>query len=75
MAASPPFKVHRYGEYVASVRYLEDAAALVAGHPGATIRYRAHHGPVLWREGSEAFSAGDSYDDTASLCMERLNCK
>src|SRR3990172_8450352 len=71
MSGSPRFKVYRYGKYVASCKYLEDAAALVAGHPHGQIKY--DHGYTLWREGQEEFSAGESYDKVARICMGRLN--
>ena len=39
MAASPRWKVYRDGEYVASFKYLEDAACLVDGHLWRGIMY------------------------------------
>jgi len=71
MAASPLWKVYRGGEYVASCRYPEDAAVLVAAAPSeAEIRYR--HRLVVWRKGAEAFSAGESYDRAAQVMHERV---
>ena len=72
MAVSPCYKVYARGKYVASCRYLEDAASLVAlNGEGSEIRYR-HDGPVLWREGREEFLAGESFDRVAQVAGERL---
>lgn len=70
MASSPPFKVYSaHGEYVASVKYLEDAAALIAScyTEGATIRWG--HSTILWTEGKESQPAAESYDFVASHCL------
>lgn len=70
MAASPKYKVYADGEYVASVKYAEDAAAIVAFRgEGTTIRYS--HGATLWTEGKESFSAAESYDRTAVVIWQR----
>jgi hypothetical protein len=64
MAASPRFKVYAAdGEYRGSLKYVEDAAALVAllGR-GATIR--DGHRKVVWTEGVDG-DAADSYDTVA----------
>lgn len=63
MAASPRFKVHSpRGEYIASCKYLEDAAALVAAYgDGARIidrRWRV----LCWLEGQETQPAAESFD-------------
>lgn len=50
----PPWKVYRHGEYIAALKYPEDAAAMVPA--GGHIKW-SHRGPILWAEGSEAFSA------------------
>lgn len=72
MAAAPEFKVYNLvNEYLGAVKRLEDAAVLVSVQgEGATIRYG--HDAVLWIEGSEGWSAGESYDQTAAICAERL---
>lgn len=72
MARSPEFKVYNpEGEYIAAMKHLEDAAAVVALYgEGTTIRYG--HTRVLWREGAEKFQAQYSYDGTAAICRERL---
>lgn len=76
MAATPRLKVHNpSGEYVASCKYYEDAANLAASYgAGAVIRHAdlssAHN--VIWREGSERISAGESYDEAAAIMMERV---
>jgi hypothetical protein len=60
MGASPKWKVYRGTEYVASCKYIEDAAAICAmSGDGATIRNG--HTVIVWREGIDG-SAGDSYD-------------
>lgn len=72
MAGSPRFKVFRGKEYVASCKYPEDAAAIVATSPtGATIR--DGHTTVVWNEGREAQPAGESFDFVASTIYARLN--
>ena len=68
MAASPRFKVYSAtDEYVAAVKYAEDAAALAMLHgEGATIR--DGHRKVIWTaSGSMA-----SYDEVAEVIYERI---
>lgn len=69
---TPQFKVYRNKEYIAACRYAEDAAALVS-LAGGEIRWG--HSAVVWREGSEAFSAGQSYDGAANIMHNRINDK
>lgn len=66
---SPRWKVYNHvGEYVASCRYVEDAAALCANWGyGATIR--DGHGPIAFTNGTEA-DAADSYDAVADIVTE-----
>jgi hypothetical protein len=70
MAAAPFGKVYRLGEYVASCKYPEDPAALVTCMGG---EIRAGHSRVVWTEGKEEFSAGESYDGVRDLCVARAN--
>ena len=72
MAASPRWKVYDYNrEYIAACKHAEDAAALAALRgPGTTIR--AGHSLVVWTEGAEDQSAGDSYDHVANVIRSRL---
>jgi hypothetical protein len=70
MAGSPRWKVYVRGKYVASCKYLEDAAAIVALNGDGT-EIRDDHGPVLWREGQEDFPASESYDGVAKVVLER----
>ena len=72
MAQSPAFKVYSStGEYLASCKYPEDAAALIAAlGDGTTIRYK--HGATVWTEGNEEFPASESYDFVAEKVLERL---
>ncbi len=48
----------------------EDAAAMVAilGH-GSTVRY--DHRLIVWTEGSEEFSASESYDRAGEVMEQR----
>lgn len=72
MAAAPAYKVYSStNEYLGSVKHLEDAAVLVSVQgEGATIRYG--HDAAIWIEGSEGWSAGESYDQTARVCEDRV---
>jgi hypothetical protein len=73
MAGSPQWKVYDPdGVYVACFKHVEDAAAFVAIRgPGTTIRKQ--HGKPLWTEGSEEFSAGESYDRVFDVVMQRAH--
>lgn len=70
MAASPKYKVfNTMREYVASCKYAEDAATVVGSYgEGATIKVG---GRIIWREGHEAFLAGDSVDHATSVIHGR----
>lgn len=71
MAQSPVYKVYARGKYIASCKYLEDAATLVASNGGGTkIRY-GHNGAILWHEGKEEFEAGESFDRVAEVAGQR----
>jgi len=74
MAASPLWKVFNpSGEYVASCKYAEDAAAIVGSYSGGEIRAGHSKSLTVWREGFEdAGTATDSYDTVATVCNERL---
>ena len=66
------FKVYTAsGQYVASCKYAEDAAAIIAAYGGGTIR--DGHRKVVWREGSETETASDSYDAVAQTIYARLD--
>jgi len=78
MAGSPIWKVYSAeGEYVASVKYLEDAAALIVAHgDGATIRHgHARRDQALWVEGNEEIPASESYDRVAATVTERYQAR
>lgn len=78
MAKTPEWKVHNpSGDYVAACKHLEDAACLVALYGnGATIRNPwTGHSKALWREGAEAFPAGESYDRVAMVVDARCHNK
>ncbi len=72
MAHSPNYKIYRQGgEYVASCKYAEDAAAIVSiWGEGAFVKFQ--HRVRVWTEGKEDFSAGESYDRAASVMRRRL---
>ena len=67
MANAPRFKVYTPdGEYVASCKHAEDAAALVALYgDGATIRAGHSRRDILWHEGFQGQPAAESYDFVA----------
>lgn len=68
--ATPEHKVYDgHGQYIAACRYAEDAAAILAIHPGGTLRL--DHRVILWREGGESLSAGESYDVVARTVHAR----
>lgn len=73
MAGSPRWKVYcPAGEYVACVKYVEDAAAIVALHgDGATIRDGHRVAAVRWREGCEKQPASESYDFVVDTVLSR----
>lgn len=68
MGATSDWKIYRDKEYVASFKYTEDAAMFVAAS-GGEVRFT--HRCVVWREGQEAFSAGESYDRAAVIMQDR----
>lgn len=75
MAASPRYKVFNpEGEYVASCKHIEDAAALVANYGnGATIRDGHSPKNAVWTEGKESQPAAESYDFVLVTVLSRLN--
>jgi len=75
MAATPPLKLFNpRGEFVASFKYAEDAAALLAFYgSGATLRNGHAKKDTLFHEGHEELSAGESYDRAAEIIYARLH--
>jgi hypothetical protein len=73
MSASLSLKIYSAdGEYVASCKYCEDAAALVAMRgDGTTIRYGYSRQNIVWTEGKETQPAGESYDFVAKTISVR----
>jgi phytoene dehydrogenase-like protein len=70
MAASPQWKIFSPdGEYVASTKYAEDAAVLAAAREGTVVKYQRYL--AVWTEGSEEFSAGESYDRASQVMNQR----
>jgi hypothetical protein len=56
--------------YQAACKEPEAAAALAGFYgPGATIKHG--HDVIVWREGSEGFPAGESYDRCAEVMQAR----
>jgi hypothetical protein len=73
MAGAPRLKVYGpSGEYVASCKYAEDAAAVVAAHgTGSTIRLGHRKADVAYTDGIDG-DAGDSYDAVAEVVHKRM---
>ena len=69
MAAGLDFKVYRGKELVATTRHAEDAASVAASTSNAVIKYA---GRIVWREGRESISAGQSYDQAAETMWDRI---
>ena len=77
MAATPRFKVFdSEGVYQAACKRPEEAAAVVAllGQ-GATIRDGHTKKDIVWHEGAEDQTAGESYDFVASKVYERCKAR
>lgn len=75
MAGSPQFKIFNpSGEYVAACKYAEDAAALAA-ILGEGTKIKHGHSHVVWTEGAEDMSAGESYDYVAGVVFARIKKK
>jgi hypothetical protein len=74
MASSPSLKVYdATGEYLASFKYAEHAAMLVAAlGDGHTIRQGHSKRMTLWTEGREMLAAAESYDFVATTVYERM---
>lgn len=73
MAISPRFKVHNHKkEYVASCKYLEDAAILVGNYPDGAFIKDHLTGKVVWTNGKENFSASESSDGAARIMRQRI---
>lgn len=74
MAAAPRWKVYSPShEYLAAVKYPEDAAALVGAlGDGNTIRDGHLARNTVWTEGAEAFPASESYDGVREVIASRV---
>jgi hypothetical protein len=72
---SPPWKVFSLcGEYMASCRRPEDAAAIAARlGPGASVRHGHARNNTVWLEGSEGQHAAKSYGDAGKVMRKRWN--
>src|SRR5262245_6449748 len=71
MADRPNWKCYQSGKYLAACKHAEDAAILVAAW-GSSGEVRWSHRFIVWREGKEEFSAGESFDRAAEVMHERL---
>lgn len=72
MSGTPRFKIYDdQGIYQAATRDATLAAVVVGvgGFDGWTVKV---NGRIVWRQGSEEFSAADSYDDAAMLIYDRI---
>lgn len=75
MAGSPIYKIYNpQKEYIGSMKYREDAAAMVSflGN-GAKVLLGHNKKAILWHEGHEEISAGESYDRAAEVMKQRHN--
>lgn len=71
MAATPRYKIFTpENEYIASCKYPEDAAVLIA-NLGNGSQIRDGHTKVVWNEGAEEQSAAESYDFVAITVRSR----
>lgn len=62
------------GDFLGSLVYAEDAAAVVALQGvGATIRNGHARRNVVWHEGEEDQPAGESYDFVAEVIASRMD--
>ena len=72
MAGSPRFKVFNpAGEYIASTKHVEDAAAIIAGCYGEGAKIK-DSGRIVWHEGHEDCPAFESYDRVAEVVWARI---
>lgn len=67
MASIPRFKIYRDGEYIAAVKYLEDAAAIAGMTIGTEVRDGHTKRDIIFTEGKEKVLAADSWDGAASF--------
>jgi hypothetical protein len=73
MAASPRYKIYFHNTYEGSTKDPDRAAMLVAClGEGSDVRDGHRKKDIIWREGSEAFSAAESYDGAADVMTERI---
>lgn len=69
MAAAPRFKVYDAGGvYIASCKYPQDAAAIVAARGSHGTQIRDGHVRVVWTDGVDG-DASESYDAVARRCL------
>ena len=66
------YKVYVDGKYIAAARYAEDAANIASCYADGIIKYVSW---IVWKEGKEAFSCGESYDGAARIMHGRIRDK
>ena len=72
MRATANYKIYRNGEFVASCKQAEDAAAICGMTTGTVVKFR--HRQIIYREYEDAPLAGDSWDAAAALMRENRRC-
>ena len=70
MAGAPRFKVFHFGNYVAACGSGEIAAAVASMTGEGVVKVE---GRIVWREGKEDFSGGDSYDAAGDIMRARYH--
>ncbi len=70
MASSPIYKVYRDGEYVASCKHTEDAAA-ICGMGGEKVMVKLNHRKVIYDHSKDNEIASDSWDEAAEIMRAR----
>jgi hypothetical protein len=63
------YKVYRDGELVATCRYEEEAAAIIAMASAGQIKYG---GRIVWNEGAEDQPASESFDHVSEVITKRI---
>ena len=73
MSGTPNWKVFTpHGNYIASCKLPEDAAAIVASYgEGAQIRFGHAKKDTAYTDGIDG-NAGESYDEVAQICHDWL---
>ena len=70
MAGSPIYKIYRNKEYLASVKYLEDAVMIAEG---LFAEIRRGHSRVIWACPEPGKGVLNSYEEEAEKIREKIN--